>query len=71
MTVTDRDHLVGNIVTHLGAAQQRIQPRQCALFCKADQDHGRRVAAGMGLDPAGVEALAAMSREDRVRATAQ
>ncbi|MBW2560242.1 MAG: catalase [Deltaproteobacteria bacterium] len=44
MTGEDRKHLVGNIVSHLGGAQKRIQLRQTALFYKADSDYGLRVA---------------------------
>ena len=69
MTDQDRTNLVGNIVDHLGGAQKRIQLRQTALFFKADQDYGRRVAAGLGLEPAEVERLAGMSHEERARAT--
>jgi catalase len=67
----DREHLVGNIVDHLGNAQKRIQLRQTALFYKADADYGRRVAKGLGLDVKEVERLAAMSQEERARATAE
>ncbi|HOF18734.1 MAG TPA: catalase-related domain-containing protein, partial [Phycisphaerae bacterium] len=56
-------------VAHLGKAQKRIQLRQTALFFKADPDYGRRVAKGLGLDAKQVESLAAMSQEDRVKAT--
>jgi len=69
MTDTDRKHLIGNIVAHLGNAQMRIQRRQAALFFKADPDYGRGVAEGLGLDVADIEKLAAMSQEDRVKAT--
>jgi catalase len=69
MTDMDRDHLIGNIVEHLGNADKRIQMRQTALFFKADADYGRRVAAGLGLDIAAVERLAAMSPEERAKAT--
>jgi catalase len=41
MTDMDRDHLIGDIVDHLGKAQRRIQLRQAALFFKADPDYGR------------------------------
>jgi len=71
MTDEGRDHLIGNIVGHLGGAEKRIQMRQTALFYKADQDYGRRVAEGLGLEMKKVEALAAMSQEDRAKATAQ
>jgi catalase len=69
MTDTDREHLVGNIVAHLGNAQKRIQLRQAALFFKADPDYGRRVAKGLNLNAREVETLAAMSQEERVKAT--
>jgi catalase len=69
MTEMDRDYLIGNIVDHLGNAAKRIQMRQTALFFKADADYGRRVAAGLGLDVAAVERLAAMSQEERAAAT--
>lgn len=69
MTDTDRDHLVGNIVAHLGRAQKRIQLRQTALFFKADSDYGRRVAKGLDLDANEVERLAVMSQQERVAAT--
>ena len=69
MTDQDRDHLIGNIVAHLGGAQKRIQLRQTALFYKADSEYGRRVAEGLGLDVKEVERLAEMSQEERVKAT--
>jgi len=69
MSTKDRDHLIGNIVTHLSGAQKRIQHRQTALFYKADKEYGRRVAEGLKLDMKQVESLAAMSQEERVKAT--
>jgi len=69
MTDFDRDHLVGNIVGHLGGAQKRIQYRQCAVFTKSHQDYGRRVAEGLKLDVKEVARLADMSPEDRIQAT--
>jgi catalase len=70
MTDMDRDHLIGNIVDHLGKAQGRIQLRQAALFFKADPDYGHRVAEGLGLDIEEVKRLAGLSAEQRAAATA-
>jgi catalase len=70
MTDKDREHLVANIVGHLKGAQKRIQLRQAALFYKADTEYGERVAKGLGLDVNEVKRFAAMSQEDRVKATA-
>jgi catalase len=69
MTDQDREHLVGNIVGHLKNAQKRIQLRQTALFFKADADYGERVAKGLNLKIEEVKKLAAMSQEERVKAT--
>jgi catalase len=69
MTGEDRAHLVGNIVGHLKNAQKRLQLRQTALFYKADAEYGEGVAKGLGLNVEEVRQLAAMSQEDRVRAT--
>jgi catalase len=71
MTDHDRDHLIGNIVGHLGNAKTYIQLRQTALFYKADEDYGRRVAEGIGLDLKEVKSLAEMSQEERIKATAK
>jgi len=70
MTDEDRAHLVSNIVGHLSNAQPRIQLRQCAVFFKAHPEYGTRVAAGLGVDQAQVERLAAMSADERAAATA-
>jgi catalase len=50
MTDKDRDHLIGNIVSHLCNARKDIQIRQTKIFYKADLDYGRRVAEGLGLE---------------------
>ena len=71
MKEEDRDHLIGNIVGHLGKAQKRIQLRQTSLFYKADPEYGRRVAEGLGLDARDVKRLAEMSHEERATATAK
>lgn len=67
----DKTNLIGNIVGHIKNAQQRIQYRQTALFYKANADYGTRVAQDLGLDLNKVKELAAMSQEDRVKATAR
>ena len=69
MDDTAREHLVGNIVAHLGGAQKRIQLRQSALFFKAEKEYGTRVAGGLKLDVKEIERLAGMTQEERVKAT--
>jgi catalase len=69
MNKMDREHLVGNIVAHLGNAQKRFQLRECALFFKADADYGTRVAKGLRLDLNEVKRLAKLSQEQRAKAT--
>ena len=71
MNARDRENLAGNISAHLGGAQKRIQLRQTALFYNADEAYGLSVAAKLGLDPAEVRRLAAMSAEERAQATAR
>ncbi len=71
MSDMDRDHLIGNIVSHLGGAQKRIQLRQTALFYKTDPMYGKRVAEGLGLNVKVVENLAEMSQKELVNATAE
>lgn len=50
MTDMDRDHLIGNIVTHLCNAKKDIQIRQTKILYKADPEYGRRVTEGLKLD---------------------
>ena len=69
MTDMDREHLIANIVPHLKNAQKRIQLRQTALFYKVNAEYGERVAGGLGLKLDDVTRLAAMSQEERVKAT--
>lgn len=69
MTDEDRDHLIGNITSHLCNARKRIQLRQTAIFYKADPDYGSRVAKGLELDVTEVKRLAEMSQDERVKAT--
>jgi catalase len=50
MTDTDREHLIGNIISHLCNARKDIQIRQARLFYKADPEYGQRVAKGLGIE---------------------
>jgi catalase len=70
MSDEDRDHLVSNIVGHLGNAQERIRLRQCAVFYRADPEYGTRVAEGVEVDIGQVKRLAAMTPDERAAATA-
>ena len=58
MTDVDRDHLIGNIVDHLGGAKKELQLRQTVLFYKVHEEYGTRVAKGLGLELAEVKRLA-------------
>jgi len=49
MKNTDRDHLIGNIVVHLGNASKEIQLRQIRLFYNVDPEYGLRVAEDLGI----------------------
>jgi catalase len=49
MTEIDRDHLIGNILSHLGNANKEIQLRELQIFSKADPEYGQRVAEGLGI----------------------
>lgn len=71
LTDQEKTNLISNIVGHLSGAIKRIQLRQTALFYKAHEEYGRRVAEGLGLKIEEVKKLAAMSQEERVKATAQ
>jgi len=49
MTAVDRDHLVNNLVAHVGDGVERaIQERALALFRPVDADLGARLARGLG-----------------------
>lgn len=63
MTEQDKENLVSTIVYHLQGTQKIIQLRQTALFYKAAQDYGARVAQGLGLNISDVEKFAAMTQE--------
>ncbi|MFC1486641.1 catalase [Thermoproteota archaeon] len=50
MTDQNREHLIGNIVTHLCNAKKEIQIRQTQIFYKADPEYGQRVAKGLNIN---------------------
>jgi catalase len=50
LSPTDRDHLVSNIVGHMGGGVERaIQERAVALWRQVDAELGQRIAHGLGL----------------------
>lgn len=65
----DKDHLIYNIVTSLKKANYLLQYRECALCYLADVNYGTRVANNLRLEIHTVEQLAAMTQENRVKAT--
>lgn len=67
----DKTNLVNNLVGHMSGAIDRVKYRQAALFYKAHPEYGTRVAEGLGLDVNKVKSLAAMTQEERVKATAE
>jgi len=66
---TGRDHLIHNTVADMQGVRENLLYRMCALFYKADEDYGTRVAQGVGIDVGRVKELAAMTQEERVAAT--
>ncbi len=65
----EKDHLIINIVDSLGGAIKRLQYRQTAIFYKADEGWAKRVSDALNLDFNRVKELAAMTQEDRIKAT--
>ena len=50
LSQTDRDHLVSNIVGHMGQNVERfVQERSINLWRQVDQDLGEKIARGLGL----------------------
>jgi catalase len=46
----EREDLVLNLVDMLGQCERQIQERMVGHFAQCDDDFGRRVAAGLGVD---------------------
>ena len=52
MSPSDRDHMVTNIVAHLGGvASHAIVAKAIAYWRSVDPDLGDRVSVGLGLEP--------------------
>jgi catalase len=49
MTDIDREHLIGNIVSHLRNASKEILLRQTQIFYNSDPEYGQRVAEGLSI----------------------
>jgi catalase len=58
MTPTDRDHLVDNIVFHMGGVEPVVLERSVNHWRKVDLDLGTRLAAGVGLGTRGAAVAA-------------
>lgn len=69
MNDSEKANTVSNIAGNLGGANENIQYRQTALFYKASQKYGTMVAEALKLDINKVKELAALSQEERVKAT--
>ena len=69
MNDSEKASTVSNIAGNLGGANENIQYRQTALFYKASQKYGTMVAEALKLDINKVKELAALSQEERVKAT--
>lgn len=65
----EKEHLIINITDSLSQALERLQYRQTALFYKADENWGKRIAEKLNLDVGRVKHLALLSQEERVAAT--
>ncbi len=50
----EREHLISNLVDHMGPVPREIQIRQTRHFYKADPAYGEGVAAGLGIDKADI-----------------
>lgn len=64
-----KSNLINNISNHLGNARENLQYRQTALFYKANEEYGTKIAEKLGLDVKRVKELANMSQNERVNET--
>ena len=69
MNESEKANTVSNIARNLGKANENIQYRQTALFYKASENYGSRVAEALNLDIEKVKKLASLTQQERVDAT--
>ena len=68
----EKDQLVTNVSNHMnGGVLDRIKKRSLVMFWKMDKDCARRICERVGINPADVEKLAALSFDELVKATAE
>ena len=49
----ERDELVGNLVNLVGQCDRDIQERMVSHLSRCDEEYGRRVAEGLGIEVGG------------------
>jgi catalase len=64
----ERDELISNLVDALKDCNRDIQERMVYHFTQADQDYGRRVAEGIGLQTKSEKAVETISNAETVSA---
>ncbi len=69
MTEDKRALLIENTCRNIAPVTENVKLLHAAHCYLADAEYGRRIAEGLGLDMRRVEALAAMSEADRMKAT--
>jgi catalase len=61
----ERDELISNLVSGLQPCVREIQERMVSMFAQCDEDYGRRVAEGLGIEvPAGAASGASNGAND-------
>lgn len=67
-----RENLITNVSNHMnGGVLDRIKKRSLVMFWKMSEECATRIANRVGIDPADVAALAPLSYDDLVKATAE
>ncbi|MDR2486819.1 MAG: catalase, partial [Clostridiales Family XIII bacterium] len=71
MTEDKRAVLIGNTAANIAPVTDNIKYRHAAHCYLADKEYGERIAEALGLAIDKVVALAAMGREERLKATSE